>query len=117
MRARIVNLQAMQIGAWSMSVIAAAVVVSIAGYGWTTVRAFGRYRAWLTSRRRSLVPVRRLRAPIIVFSALLVGRSLYELWDRLVAPVSYFDLFPYYIVLGALGLVLVWTVGGVAMAR
>lgn len=86
-------------------VVAAAVLVSMAGYGVASVRRFSAYRGWLRGRRRSLAPARRLWGPIAALALLLAARSGYELWDRLVAPVSYFDLFAYYIALGVAALV------------
>ena len=85
--------------------IAAAVLVSMAAYGWASFKVLARYRDWLRGRRRDLSPVRRLWAPVIALCLLLAARSGYELWDRLVAPVSYFDLFGYYIALGVTALI------------
>jgi AraC-like DNA-binding protein len=84
--------------------IAAAVLASMAGYGWASARALARYRDWLRARRRSLAPVRRVALPVVALCGLLAARAGYELWDRLAAPVSYFDLFAYYVALGVAGL-------------
>ena len=95
---------------WLSPLFAAAVIVSMAGYAWASWRILGRYAGWLERRRRDPAPAARLRAPVIALGLLVVARAAYGLWDQLVAPVDYFDLFAYYILLGALA---VWLgVGG-----
>ena len=81
-----------------------AVLASLLGYAWLSARVLRRYEAWLRERRRDTAPARRLRAPVAALALLVAARAGYDLWDRLVAPVDYFDLFAYYIALGAIGL-------------
>ncbi|GAA0540276.1 AraC-like DNA-binding protein [Rhizomicrobium palustre] len=80
------------------------VLVSMAGYALASARRLRRYEGWLKGRRRDPSPARLLRAPVVALGLLVAARAGYDLWDELVAPVTYFDLFAYYIALGVLGL-------------
>jgi AraC-like DNA-binding protein len=84
----------------------AAVLASMVGYGvasWTVLR---RYRRWLDIRRRSSRPARRIRAMILILLPLVAARAGYSLFEALVRPTDYFDLFGYYLLLGASAVVL-----------
>jgi AraC-like DNA-binding protein len=83
-----------------------AVLVSMAAYAAASWRALGRYEAWLKARRRDPRPARRVRLAALALATLLAARAGYELFDALVRPIDYFDLFAFYILVGLIGLVL-----------
>lgn len=87
-------------------VLAAAVLLSMAGYAIAIWRVLARYQAWLEARRREPGPARRLRFALLVLAPLVIARAGYDLVDVLVRPVDYFDLFAYYVLLGLAGLLL-----------
>ena len=87
-------------------VLAAAVLLSMAGYAVAIWRVLGRYQHWLEERRRAPGPARRLRLVLLVLAPLVIARAGYDLFDALVRPVDYFDLFAYYVLLGLAGLLL-----------
>ncbi|TFI58616.1 AraC family transcriptional regulator [Sphingomonas parva] len=84
--------------------LAAAILVSMAAYSLVSQRALRRYEQWLAERRRSPAPARRLRTAVLLLAILLCARAGYELFDAMVRPIDYFDLFGFYLLLGALGL-------------
>ncbi|HST35812.1 MAG TPA: helix-turn-helix domain-containing protein [Allosphingosinicella sp.] len=57
------------------------------------------YRAWLAERRRDPAPARRLRAALAFLALLAAARIAVALIDTLVAPLDYFDLFAFYVLL------------------
>jgi AraC-like DNA-binding protein len=87
-------------------VLAAAVLLSMAGYAVAIWRVLGRYQRWLEARRRAPGPARRLRLVLLVLAPLVIARAGYDLFDALIRPVDYFDLFAYYVLLGLAGLLL-----------
>lgn len=74
-----------------------------AGLGWRELDA---YRNWLAARRRLTRPATRLRAGLIFLGVILVARAAWDLFDLLVRPINYFDLFVFYILLGMSALVI-----------
>ena len=84
----------------------AAVIVSMTAYGIAAWRVLRRYEGWLEGRRRQRKPARRIRATILLLLPLLVARAGYSLFEALVRPINYFDLFGYYILLGLTALLL-----------
>lgn len=86
--------------------LTAAVLMSMAAYTTGSWRELRDYEGWLSDRRRSTAPARRLRAGLAVLAALLVAKAGYELFALWVRPTDYFDLFGFYILLGVLGILL-----------
>lgn len=82
------------------------VVLSMSFYTLACWRALHRYEGWLKDRRRDARPARRVRLAVAALALLLVARAGYELFDTLVRPVDYFDLFAFYLLVAATGLVL-----------
>ena len=81
-------------------------IASLAFYGLASWRLAVEYEAWLRLRRRQTGPARRLRIALTALAVLVAMRGAYSLFDLLVRPVDYFDLFAYYLLLGAIGVVL-----------
>lgn len=84
----------------------AAVLASMIGYGVASRRVLSGYQRWLDGRRRSRRPARRLRAMILILLPLVAARAGYSLFEALVRPTDYFDLFGYYLLLGGSAVVL-----------
>lgn len=84
----------------------AAVLASMVGYGVASWRVLRRYQRWLDSRRRSRRPARRIRAMILILLPLIAARAGYSLFEALIRPTDYFDLFGYYLLLGASAIML-----------
>jgi AraC-like DNA-binding protein/uncharacterized membrane protein YhdT len=82
------------------------VLASLAAYGWASSTEARRYREWLGARRRSVRPAARVQRALLAVMVLLVGRAGYDSYDRLVAAIDYFDLFGFYLLLGALAVYL-----------
>jgi len=87
-------------------VLLMAVIASMTCYALLSWRELGSYRNWLTVRRRQTRPATRLRAGVMFLTVILVVRAAYDLFDLLIRPVDYFDLFVFYILLGTSALVL-----------
>ncbi len=81
-------------------------LLSMTAYAVATWRELRRYEDWLTARRRSPAPVKRLRSGLLVLAVLLVCTAGYELFNAVIRPTNYFDLFGFYILLGVLGIYL-----------
>ena len=82
------------------------VLLSMAAYGIASWRVLIAYEAWLDGRRRSRRPARRIKAMILILLPLVAARAGYSLFEALVRPVNYFDLFGYYLLLGGSALVM-----------
>lgn len=91
---------------WIDPLLSAAVLISMTYYAIACWRSLRRYEAWLADRRRDPRPARRIRLATSLLGALLAMRALYDLFDALVRPTTYFDMFAFYILLGLTGLVL-----------
>ncbi len=83
-----------------------AVLLSMSAYALGSWRTLGRYQKWLAARRRDQRPSRRIRIAATLLALLVAARAAYELFDLLVRPVDYFDLFAFYVALGLVGLLL-----------
>jgi AraC-like DNA-binding protein len=83
-----------------------AVIASMTSYALLGWRELGAYKDWLTARRRQTRPATRLRAGVIFLTVILVARAAYDLFDLLVRPVDYFDLFVFYVLLGTSALII-----------
>ena len=77
----------------------AALIASLAAYGGASVSLVRRYRRAGAGRPSALGRSRRLAAVAAVLILLLVARSAFDLFDALVAPLDYFDLFGFYVLL------------------
>ncbi|MEG8026443.1 hypothetical protein QP162_22495 [Sphingomonas aurantiaca] len=73
------------------------------GYAAAGLRALRRHRGWLLARRSDLAAVRRVRAVLIAYAAIVTVRTGYLIADALIAPLSYFDMFGFYVVLAVVG--------------
>lgn len=82
---------------------AAAVPVSMVVYaaiGWRLAR---RYAAWAKAQTTGAARAARLSRTLAALTLLAAARLGYDLWDLLVAPVDYFDLFGFYALLALVG--------------
>lgn len=87
-------------------VLSMGILVSMAAYATMCWLALRRYEAWLAARRRDPRPARRIRVATALLAALLATRAAYELFELLIRPTDYFDMFAFYILLALVGLVL-----------
>ncbi|WP_073974044.1 helix-turn-helix domain-containing protein [Erythrobacter donghaensis] len=83
-----------------------AVIASMTFYAVLGWRELDAYRNWLAARRRLTRPATRLRAGLIFLGVILVARAAWDLFDLLVRPIDYFDLFVFYVLLGMSALVI-----------
>lgn len=88
---------------WLSPIFAMAMLASMAAYSWCSWRALRRYRSWLTARRRQTGPVRRIQFILGLMLVLVAARAGYDLFDHLVRPTDYFDLFGFYVLLALIG--------------
>ena len=98
------RIDALLIDPFISPITSAAVLVSMAGYGVACWRMLKKYEQWLVERRRQVRPARRIRWLTLALVPLVAARAGYSLFEALVRPVTYFDLFGYYILLGLVGL-------------
>ena len=88
---------------WLDPLLAALLLGSMIGYavaGWRLVR---RHRAWLRARRSELAAANRVRGVLIAFAVIVALRTAYTIVDTLVVPLSYFDMFGFYVALALIG--------------
>lgn len=71
-----------------------------AAFGWRLAR---RYAGWARGQTTGAVRSRRLVAALATLLLLFVARLGYTFWDVAVAPVDYFDLFGFYVLLALIG--------------
>ncbi|MFD1952151.1 helix-turn-helix domain-containing protein [Sphingomonas arantia] len=88
---------------WLDPILAILLLISMVGYAAAGLRALRRHRAWLSARRADLAAARRVRAVLIAYAAIVAVRTGYLAADALVAPLSYFDMFGFYVVLAIVG--------------
>lgn len=88
---------------WLDPVLAILLLASMIGYAMAGFRALGRHRAWLSSRRADRAAADRVRAVLIAYAGIVVVRTAYVAADTLVVPLSYADMFGFYLVLAILG--------------
>jgi AraC-like DNA-binding protein len=88
---------------WLDPILAALLLASMAGYAVAALRALRRHRGWLMARRSDLAAARRVRAVLIAYTAIVTVRTAYLIADALIAPLSYFDMFGFYVVLAVVG--------------
>lgn len=88
---------------WLDPVLAALLLASMIGYAVAGLRAFQRHRDWLLARRADLAAARRVRAVLIAYAAIVTVRTGYLAVDALIAPLSYLDMFGFYVVLAIVG--------------
>jgi AraC-like DNA-binding protein len=81
-----------------------ALLASMIGYGIAAWRCLGAYRLWLEGQRRVDRPARRIRLMILILLPLIAVRAAYALFEAAFRPLTYFDLFGYYLLLGATAL-------------
>ena len=83
--------------------LAIAVPVSMAAYaalGWRLAR---RYGDWAKGQATGVARAARLSRVLAALLVLFVARLGYTIWDLAVAPVDYFDLFGFYVLLALVG--------------
>ncbi|RXD06574.1 AraC family transcriptional regulator [Sphingomonas sp. UV9] len=88
---------------WLDPILAALLLASMVGYAVAALRALRRHRCWLVARRSNLAAARRVRAVLIAYAAIVTVRTGYLIADALIAPLSYFDMFGFYVVLAVVG--------------
>jgi AraC-like DNA-binding protein len=88
---------------WLDPILAALLLASMVGYAVAALRALRRHRGWLVARRSDLAAARRVRAVLIAYAAIVTVRTGYLVADALIAPLSYFDMFGFYVVLAVVG--------------
>ncbi|KQT25435.1 hypothetical protein ASG37_16445 [Sphingomonas sp. Leaf407] len=88
---------------WLDPILAALLLASMIGYTVAGLRALRRHRNWLLARRSDLAAARRVRAVLIAYAAIVTVRTGYLIVEALVAPLSYFDMFGFYVVLAVVG--------------
>lgn len=88
---------------WLDPILAALLLASMVGYAVAALRALRRHRCWLVARRSDLAAARRVRAVLIAYAAIVTVRTGYLIADALIAPLSYFDMFGFYVVLAVVG--------------
>lgn len=65
--------------------------------------ALRRHQGWLVARRSDLAAARRVRAVLIAYAAIVAVRTGYLIAEAVIAPLSYFDMFGFYVVLAVVG--------------
>lgn len=88
---------------WLDPILAALLLASMVGYAVAALRALHRHRGWLVARRSDLAAARRVRAVLIAYAAIVTVRTGYLIADALITPLSYFDMFGFYVVLAVVG--------------
>jgi AraC-like DNA-binding protein len=66
------------------------------------LRLTDRYRRWITPRRVNMSPIVRLRLPMVLMVLFLLVSAGFDLFDRFIRPLDYFDQFPAYVALASL---------------
>ncbi len=88
---------------WLDPILAVLLLGSMIGYAVAGLRALRRHRDWLTARRSDLAAAKRVQAVLIAFAVIVAARTVYLVADALIAPLSYFDMFGFYVVLAIVG--------------
>lgn len=88
---------------WLDPILAALLLASMIGYAVAGLRALRRHRGWLLARRSDLAASRRVQAVLVAYAAIVTVRTGYLIADALIAPLSYFDMFGFYVVLAVVG--------------
>lgn len=88
---------------WLDPILAILLLASMIGYAAAGLRALRRHRGWLVARRANLAAAQRVRAVLVAYVAILGVRTGYLAVDALIAPLSYFDMFGFYVVLALVG--------------
>jgi AraC-like DNA-binding protein len=88
---------------WLDPVLAVLLLASMIGYAVAGLRALRRHRDWLVARRSDLAAARRVRAVLVAYAAIVTVRTGYLIADALIAPLSYFEMFGFYVVLAVVG--------------
>ena len=88
---------------WLDPILAALLLASMVGYAVAALRALRRHRCWLVARRSDLAAARRVRAVLIAYAASVTVRTGYLIAEAVIAPLSYFDMFGFYVVLAVVG--------------
>lgn len=83
-----------------------AILISMSGYAIAAWRDLTAYEEWLVARRRKERPARRIRIGILLIAPLVAARAGYALFEALIRPTDYFDMFGYYVLLGGLGVLI-----------
>lgn len=84
-------------------ILAVLLLASMTGYATAGLRALRQHWSWLLARRADLEAARRVRAVLIAYAVIVAVRTGYLAADALIAPLSYFDMFGFYVVLAIVG--------------
>jgi AraC-like DNA-binding protein len=81
-----------------------AILISLSVYWWLAFRRYRAYQAWLeaNSARREDLHLGWLRGFLWAVAAVVALNAGFQTVDRLIAPLNYFDYFPFYIALSLL---------------
>ncbi|UAJ11450.1 AraC family transcriptional regulator [Glacieibacterium megasporae] len=88
---------------WLDPLLAVLLLGSMIGYavaGWRLVK---RHRAWLRARRTDLAAADRVRGVLVAFAVIVALRTAYTIVDTFIVPLSYFDMFGFYVALALIG--------------
>ena len=88
---------------WLDPILAVLLLASMIGYAVAGLRALRQHRGWLVARRSDLAAANRVQAVLIAFAVIAAVRTVYLVADALIAPLSYFDMFGFYVVLAIVG--------------
>ena len=88
---------------WLDPILAILLLTSMLGYAAAGLRALRRHRVWLSSRRADLAAAGRVRAVLIAYAIIVAVRTGYLAADALITPLTYFDMFGFYLVLALVG--------------
>lgn len=88
---------------WLDPILAVLLLASMVGYVVVGLRALRRHQSWLLARRSDLAAARRVRAALIAYVAIVAARTGYLIADALIVPLSYLDMFGFYVVLAIVG--------------
>ncbi len=88
---------------WLDPILAILLLASMIGYAVAGLRALRRHRGWLIARRADLAAAKRVQAVLIAFAVIAAVRTVYLAADAVIAPLSYFDMFGFYVVLAIVG--------------
>ena len=84
-------------------ILAVLLLASMTGYAVAGLRALRQHRRWLMARRLDIAAAKRVQAVLIAFAVIAAVRTAYLVADALITPLSYFDMFGFYVLLAIVG--------------